>query len=330
MTVRNHKGSLRGISIYDIGKEVKKTDDKGRVNKNSPSIVSNVRPQKPELKEGYRIFGPNQLASLLVPRQELTANQTIAGFQRDITRPHIRRIGESLQRGDPMPALELAIYRNSLWIVDGQHRALGAIIANEKIPVLIRKLDADQMRKLFASQARARKVNPSTLILSSDNPYAEYVQEAVTSSNLDQSPWFDMVTHRTSSPTRLTPHQLFESITRYSANTVTSHIGGVVTAKEFQRDKADELSGLFKAFGSKKSNPLAFRPISIRAITYAAILIVRRGGSDSEDIHRWKSHMPSFPWSEYSHLRQSKDLAVQLIFHWNKRLHESNKIKIDM
>lgn len=325
---RSHQGQLKGISIYDIAKTIQKADESGRVHKASPSIVEGITPKKPALTEGFKIFGPDELATLLVPKQELTDQQTIAGFQRDITRPHIRRIGESLERNEPMPVVEVAIYSNALWAVDGQHRALGGILARKDIPVVVRRMTADEMRKLFASQAKARKVNQSTLILSADNDYAEYVQDAVTASNAQENAWFGMVAWKTSSQTRLTPSQVFEAVTRYVANIVSTHTSRVTEVKEFERDKADELAVLFKAFGTKKTNPLAFRPASIRAITYAAVLIIRRTGSMSEDIRRWQAHMSQFPWEEYVHLRKSKDLAYALIQHWNKRLHAENRIKV--
>lgn len=323
----SHQGSLRGTTLYEIAKGIQKADPKsGKVNQNSPSIVEGLKPKKPPMQEGYHIFGPEELASLLVPRQELTENHTIAGFQRDITRPHIRRIAVDLEKNEPMPVLEIALYRNALWAVDGQHRGLGAILARENMPVVIRHMTADEMKKLFASQAKARRVNPSTLILSSDNPFAEYVQDAVTASNVRDNPWFGMVTHKTSSQTQLTPAQVFEAIAKYVSSIIGTHTGNVVDKKVFEREKADELAYLFRAFGTKRTNPWAFRPIAVRAITYAAVLIIRRQGSIAEDLRRWQNHMPQFPWEEYAHLRKSKDLALALIGHWNKRLHARNKV----
>jgi len=319
------QGKIKGVSLFEIGKDIKQTDARGKVNKNSPSIVDNINPQSVPTTEGYHIVSPNQLASLLVPKQEVKDGK-IVGFQREVTKTHARRIAKSIEAGEPLPVLEIGLYRNAAWAVDGQHRALGAIIAGAKLPIVCRKLGIEEMRKLFASQRKARRVNPSVLILSDDNDYAEYIQESVTD---DNHPWASLVTYRNSSDTKMTPHQAYECIVRYVGGTLGTHIQAIVQGKPFDRRLADELSTLFLAFGTKKTNPLAFRPIAIRAITYAAVLIVMRKGSKKADIDRWISHMPKFPWEDYMGIRKSKELAYMLIRHWNKRLLEGRRISIE-
>jgi len=324
----NHQGALRGTPIYEIGKSVLKVNAAGKANKNSPSIVKGLKPKQPPMTEGYHILSPEQLASLLVPKQELTDKGTISGFQREIARPHIRKISADLLNGDPTPVLELSLYRNALWAVDGQHRALGAIDAGVPIPVVIRKLDAGQMRKLFASQYKARKINASTLILSADDAFSEYVQDAVTASSPQDNPWYGMVAAKTSSTSRLTPSQVHEFVLKYVSSTVGQHSQQLVRTHKFEREFANEGAELIKAFGTKRSNPLAFRPAAVRALAYAAIFIIRRRGSKASDIKRWKTHMATFPWHEYAAVTKSKDLAVHLIRHWNKRLLAENKVPL--
>lgn len=322
MGTTSHKGKLRGTSIYELGKTVKRAYGSGKVNPDSKSIVDGLKPVKVNLEEGYHIVEPKHLASFLVPRQEVKEGR-IHGFQRpEITRPHIRRISESIQEGTPMPAIEVAQYKNSLWIVDGQHRALGGIDANSAMPVLVRRLDAEQQRQLFASQSRARRVDPSTLVLSADDDYSEYIQDAVTSNS---NPWNDIVTYSTSSTTRITPNQMFTAIIGYMASAVR-HDRRIVDTVMFERSKADELAMLYKAFGNKKTNPLAFKPLSLKAITYAAIFVIRRTGSRPQDIERWINWMPIFQFNEYQGLRSSKELGTAMIRHWNKRLSVENKI----
>jgi hypothetical protein len=318
------QGQLRGTAIFDIASKIQQTIE-GKVHKNSPPITQGLKPKKRIWQEGYHILQPDEILSLLVPKQEIDQG-LIHGFQRpDISRPHVRRIGEALVDDTPMPTIEIAQYRNAYWLVDGQHRALGAIIARTAIPALIRKMDAEEMRTLFASQSKAMKVNPSTLVLSANDPFSEYVQDAVTDKD---NVWSPLVTHSVSSSTKLTPKQMFDAVSRYVSSNVSAHVARHIESYKFDKDKADELGKLLSAFGTKRTNPLAFRPISIKGITYAAVIIIRRRDSRSSDIDRWMEWMPKFPFEQYPGLRRSKELATFLIYHWNKRLSSDNKIAL--
>lgn len=319
------KGALKGKTVFDLASEIRRTDSKGNVTKVSPPVTEGIKPKKFPLKEGYQVLKPEEVSSMLVPTQELVDGK-IHGFQRPVKNYHARRIAEAIMEGKPLPAIEAALYRNAVWVVDGQNRAIGSIIAGREVPVLIRHLNADEMRNLFVDQSKGKAVNPSIIVLSASNDFAEYVQDAVTDSS--NHPWGNMVTHRISSEKHITPFQMYSSVLGYVTSTLGRHVTELADSAEFNKTYADELAVLFKAFGTKTSNPIAFRPVGIKAMSYSAVTIIRRQGSRKADVDRWVDWMPRFPWEEYMGIRKSKELAVMMIRHWNKRLHDSNKIKL--
>jgi hypothetical protein len=319
----NVKGSLRGITVYEIGKTIQRSVD-GRVNKNSPSIVEGIKPAKKTLDEGSYTLEPKHILTLLVPTQKVE-NGKIHGFQREAKKPHIRKIATAMGAGKKMPVIEVGLYKNGAWLVDGQQRALAAIIANVPVDVFARKLTAEEMHDLFADQQKQLKINPSTLVLSASDDFSEYVQDAVTDNS---HPWNSLVTYALYSESKMTPKQMFDSVSGYVTNTIGAHIARNIEDYTFDKDRADELAKLFSAFGNKKTNPLAYRPVGIKAITYAATIIVRRNESKKQDIERWGTWMPKFPFEQYLSIRKSKELASMMIRHWNKRLSKENRIKV--
>jgi hypothetical protein len=317
------KGSLKGTSVYKIGKTIQRSVD-GRVNKNSPSIVEGLKPKKRILSEGYHVLSPDELAGLLIPTQEVSDGK-IHGFQREAKKPHIRKASKAIAEGTIMPVAEIGIYQNSNWIVDGQQRAFAAIIAGESLAVVARKMSAGQMHDLFANQQKQLRINPSLLVLSANDEFSEYVQDAATSSD---HVWTNLVSSGISSSTKMNAKQAFDSIVMYVGDALGAHVARNIGHYTFNREKADELGKLFSAFGTKKTNPVAYRPIAIKAITYSAILIIRRNGSTAKDIDRWINHMPKFPFNEYMAITRSKDLSVMMIRHWNKRLQANSRIPL--
>jgi hypothetical protein len=193
------------------------------------------------------------------------------------------------------------------------------------LDVYARKLTAEEMHDLFADQQKQLKINPPTLVLSASDDFSEYVQDAVTSST---NPWSKLVTHALSSESRITPKQMFDSVSGYVTNTIHSHVARNIEDYTFDKERADELAKLFSAFGTKKTHPLAFRPIGIKAIAYSATVIIRRNGSKPADIQRWANWMPKFPFEEYMGIRKSRELAAMMIRHWNKRLSKEKRIAI--
>lgn len=322
----NPKAPLKGRSILELAKTIQRADKQGKVIKTSPTIDEGLKPKRVSLEEGYYILAPEEVLTLLVPTQIVEGGK-IHGIQREPKRAHIRRVAKAVQDGKLMPAIEIGLYNNAAWVVDGQQRGLAAVLARESIPALARKMTEDDMRQLFADQSKGMNVNPSVIILSASDPFSEYVQDAVTD---PVHPWSPMVTHLQSSPTKMTPKQMFDVVGAYVTNTLGEHVSKRVQdgSYKFDRRTADELAVLFKAFGNKRTNPLAFRPIGIKAIAYASVLIIRRNGSRASDIRRWQTWMPRFPWADYAGIRSSKELGYLLVSHWNKRLGQENRIPI--
>jgi hypothetical protein len=319
------KGRLRATKLFDIGKEIQRTDDRGKVTTTSPPITEGLKPGHFPLKEGYHVVTPEQLASLNVPRVEII-NGRIHGFQRpEITKPHVRRISRAMEAGEPMEVLEVGLYKNSAWLVDGQHRGLAALMSRLPLPVVARKLSVEEMESLFSNQTKSKRINPSLTVQTAKTDFARYVQDAITE---NKHPWNSLVTAQMSSQKKLTAHQVHEAVVHYVGNSLGSHTRTLVESAKFDKELSDELATIYKAFGTKNTNPLAFRPVAVRAITGAAILIIRRGGSRPKDIKRWKNWMPLFPWNEYMGIRSSKDLTVFLVRHWNKRLSKENRVKV--
>jgi len=293
-------------------------------------IMKGIKGHKyPTGKEGYRIATPEELASLLVPVQEVVDGQII-GFQRPLNVTKARKIAEAIKAGEPMPAIEIALHKNAAWANDGQHRAAGAIIARAELPTLARHLDEDEMKALFAGQAKRSTVNPSILVLSATDPFSEYVQDAVTSPN-GAHPWSWLVTSATSSKTRLTPNQMRLMVAAYVTGTMSAGGGGAameVLKKPFDRNLADTAATIIGAFGGKEANPAAYRVHTLRASIYAAIIIVRRHHQDeAAAITRWKNHMPKFRFDRYM-MSNAEELTPVLINHWNKGLADNKRVPL--
>ena len=101
------------------------------------------------------------------------------------------------------------------------------------------------------------------------------------------------------------------------------------TLEEFDARLADQLGRLIACFGTKTTNPLAFRAKSLRAISFAAIHIVRRNDhwQGAKDEERWIRHMPQFDFANYAHLgNREMEMALLLVDHWNKRLPEPRRV----
>lgn len=307
---------MKGTPIADLlkGHQIRKDDPR--------PILDGLKLERfPTDGEGYLIATPEQLATLLVPRQEIRDGR-ITGFQRDLDVRRARKVAKAIQDGTPMPTIEVALHRNAAWITDGQHRAAAGVIVRQALPTLMRKLDEAEMRALFASQAQARSVNPSTLVLSASDPLSEYIQDAVTS---DDHSWAPLVTYAVQSKTRLTPNQAANIIGPYCANTLHVH-GGHKFGDAFDHERAEELAPLIACFGTKETNPAAFRNVALRAITYAAICILRRHEDTPQARKRWARIMPKFPFHRYLAVNSALDMVPLLIGHWNKRLDPAKRV----
>lgn len=307
-------------TIYEIAKTIKRAEEGEKARSNAPSIVAGMAPESFTARPGARWLSPLQLLSLVVPTLA-RSNGGFAGFQRDEIAVHARKIARAVRNGVPMPVLEVALLPDgTLWLVDGQHRALGAVIADAMALAVIRKATEEEAQALFSNQGKGRGVNPNVLVLGARDPFSEYVQDALTSPD---HRWSELVGAHASA-NRISANQMFKAVEAYcSDRRGTNHH---TPDEAFDRGLADEMGLLLTAFGTKQTNPAAFRPMAVRAITGAAILVIRRNGSRREDVDRWTRHMPQFPFASYLHLRRESELTDALLSHWNKRLSVERRV----
>ncbi len=168
------------------------------------------------------------------------------------------------------------------------------------------------------------KINPSNLIMSGTDELSTYIQDAIVEK---KHSWYGLVTEKSSSKVKLTAKQAADAARRYSQNVLSENMREK-TFEEFDPKMGDEMAMLLRSFGSKEGNPMAFKPKAVRAITYAAVIVIRRQGSRKTDVARWNNWMVNFPFHEYAAVSKSRELAFLLVRHWNKKLSKANKIEI--
>ena len=322
--------SAKWPTIFELAASIPQVDLTGqhpRGGRNRPPVTQGLTPEKFPAEAGLHEVTPAQLCSLRVPKIEV--NGDIRGFQREKVNRHARKIAKAMLAGDEMPPIIVSIFKDGLaYVDDGQHRALGAVIARKNLEVVVKQRTIAQARKLFANQAKARNLRSDDTILTGDSALEIYIQDAVT---CDDHPWSDLVATYHNSPTKMTPTSMATIVGSFTFNTMNAGVQFLCNkpAEEFDPKEADKLAAMIRAFGTKRTNPLAFRARSLRAITYAAVHIFRRSHTlKPEDYDRWRRHMPTFDFSKFGHLLlRENDLALELIAHWNKRLPEERKVK---
>ena len=293
--------------------------------KNANSVAMGLIPEPFPATEGYFVVSPAQLASLKVPKIEVGSD--IKGFQRDKMNTHARRIARSLLDGIEVPPITVSIFPDGeAYIGDGQHRALGAIIAGKNLEVVVKRRTVEEARKLFAAQSKARKVKRDDTLLTGDSPIELYIQDALTSFD---HPWSDLVAVSKSN-TKMTPTTMATMLGSFVFNTFNQGVNYYTSKgeKDFDKKKADQLAKLVKSFGVRTTNPVAFRGVTLRAIANAATFVFQRNpNATTKDEERWMKHMPSFDFSKFPHiLTKEAELTAALVTHWNKRLPEERRV----
>lgn len=331
MTVSKDQLSENWPTIFELASQIPQVDlaRVGRVrggSKNRPPVTQGLIPESFPTAPGLHEVTPEQLASLRVPKIEV--NGDIRGFQREKVNQHVRSIARALVDGEEMPPLIISIFPDgNAYVDDGQHRALAAIVVRQKLEVVVKHRTIEQARKLFANQSKARGVKSDDTLLTGDSALELYIQDAVTT---DGHPWSQLVAPYKSDK-KMTPTTMAIMVGAYVFNTLNQGVNFYVSrdANDFDTRLADQLAGFVEVFGTKATNPLAFRGRTLRAIAYAAIYIFRRNPNvQPGDVERWKKHMPSFDFGKYPHLiGKETEMALMLVEHWNKRLNESRKVQ---
>lgn len=315
-------------TLYELTKEM-------RIDKSSGVVLgTKITPVPFDKTTGYRIVEPEALGSLKVPvvtLDEVGGHGNLAGFQRNYQPLRARKIAQAILSGTEMPPILVSIDENGEPIItDGQHRAIGSMLAGSRLGVIVEARPRKKAQELFANQRLGVQPPNDYLILAGTGPFNEYVQDAVTSTT---HPWANIVgpgkyIGGSGSTTKITPAQMYTLLVQYvgdqagirSSSAIVSGLQG-----RWDDKTADELAGLISCFGTKESNPNAFKGNSLRAIGVVATLAIRRTGRHQKDIDRWKTHMPTFNFGLYSHLGTG-GIGDNLIAHWNKRLRDTSRI----
>lgn len=290
---------------------------------------------KPEAfprREGLRKITPGQLLSVRVPVARI-ANGRIEGYQRKFKAAKARAIARWLHDNRAeyirtMPVIEISVLPDGqAFYTDGQHRAAGAVIEGVPIRAVITRRTVEEARRLFTLQGLATRPPRSLLIIDSDGPFEEYIQDALT---CDNHKWSKLITSTESgkSSTKMSPTTAFTLLQIYVIGRLSPagrDIGQNIDAGKFDVDAADQLAALVSAFGQKSTNRMAHSAIGLRAIALTARQVFRNQEPHADDFNRWLRIMPAFQFSDYAYLRSSKELADQMIKYWNVRLPKNRK-----
>lgn len=317
-------------TIKEICDVVYQTDAAGRVpiRATPVPVTKGLAIRDAPKKQGLVQITPEQALSIIVER--VTVNGSIDGYQRvqDIT--HARRIAAALRRGEDLAEVSLALDGNAVYADDGAHRLIACVIARKPIWATIRRRSSEQRAARFASQQKARRVGADVLALSSSTAIHRYVQDAVVArKNGLEHPWVPLVGAKNTSAV-MGPHLAVSALANYSlavrGNNLLQRLDEQRIDEAFKPAQGEELARLFLTFGTKSTNPLAFRPAAVRAVADAAVTVIARQGWKKQDVDRWTRHMASFDWAGYAWVRSSRELASVLIRHWNKRLSEDKRV----
>jgi hypothetical protein len=311
-------------TIFELAAQIPEVDlrspGRTRGGKNRPHVAKGLEPEPFPTDQPYFYASVPQILSLRVPVIEI--NGGIRGFQREKMSIHARQIARAMLQGKEMPPVIVSVFPDGKgYLTEGQHRAIGAIIARMPLEVVVKQRTVAQARELFANQTKARRVKSDDTLLTGDSPLELYIQDALTS---DDHPWSDLVGQR-ATDRRISPTTMAISVGAYVYNSMNNGISfySVRPLEQWDEKKANELSRLIRPFGTKQTNPMAFRGSSIRAIAYAALHIVRRNPEwrGDRDMERWRSHMPKFDFGKRPHLlSKENEMSIEMVAHWNKRL----------
>lgn len=316
-------------TIFELASQIPYMDLSvpGQGKKNRPSVAQGLVPEPFPIDKPYFFASVPQILSLRVPILEIDGG--IRGFQRGKGIHHAREIARAINAGKEMPPALISVFPDGLaYIGEGQHRALGAVIAQMPLECVVKKRAVADARELFSNQTKAKNVKTDNTLLTGNSPLEIYIQDALTT---DKHLWSDMVGLQ-ASDLRMSPTTMANIVGAYVFNALHNGVRSFVSKPESQWDEkyANELARLIQPFGTKVTNPLAFRGNPLRAISYAAVWIIRRNPAwrGDKDFERWRAHMPKFDFAKYPHiLNKEHDLAHEMVRHWNKRLPEARLVR---
>jgi len=315
-------------TIFELASTIPQIDlNTLRGAKNRPPVTQNLIPTEFPVQEGYFEASPEQLASVIVPKVEVT--NEVRGFQREKVNAHARKIAQAMLAGEEMPPVMLSIFPDDkVYVDDGQHRMLASMITRMPLEVVVKRRTVEQARKIFAAQSRAKALRRDDTLLTGDSPLELYIQDALTS---DDHPWSALVGVR-ATRYRMSPTTMAASAGAYGFNSLAMSINDFIRRpeKEFDEQRAATMADLIHAFGSKTTNPVAFKGGVIRAITLAAVHIFLRTDTapTAKDYARWMTVMPGFDFFKHPHLLSKEhQLSVVMVDHWNKRLPEARRVR---
>lgn len=302
------------------------------VSRGGKSATRNFSPQPFPRREGLRKITPEELLSVRVPVVRIIEGR-IEGYQRKFTPRKARAIARWLEanRADylrTMPVIEISVTPDGeAFYTDGQHRAAGAVMAGLPLRAVITRRSQSEARRLFALQGKATRPSRDLLIIDSEGPFEEYIQDAITS---DNHPWSCLITsaQNGSSKTKISPtaaHTMLQIYIRGINQSAARAVGTVTDPGQFDKKSADLLADLILCFGKKTSNPLAYSAIALRAISLTARAVLMDRVPHPEDLERWYRHMPKFEFRDYAYLKSSNELADKMIKHWNFRMPPNRK-----
>jgi hypothetical protein len=321
-------------TIFEIAQGISQKSGAGKANKYSTSIVDGLTPVPTPRRTGIVELTREQALSIRVERVNFN-DATVGGYQRPRTNlKKVWQISDMITRGGYVPKVELGLDGGFLYAVDGHHRILGHIIAGKPFLADVTPMTYAQRVEAFAVQRFQSKISADNLVLAADDKVSAYVRDAIENPD---NPFHSLIGF-TSSATKISPGMGWSIMARYSAKIVGSSISigshhaftqslRSLSNKDVATD-CEELARLLACLGSKRANPIAFKPAALGSILDLAVVAIARKPQPHEYlVKRWISHMPAFPWKEHAHLAaRSGELRAPLVHHWNKRLSEANKV----
>lgn len=308
------------------------------VQRGGKPATGNLKPGRFPRGEGLKTLKPQELLAVRVPKTRIV-NGKIEGYQRNFNAEKARSIARWIAANPDdyiktLPVIEISIVGTGndfyAFYTDGQHRGAGGVISVMPIRAVITRRTEDEARRLFTLQGKASRVSSNLLIIDSDGPFEEYIQDALTD---EAHPWAKLISSSIngSSANRISASAAFTMLQIYVRGKYTPPgriIGNNPDTDEFDKKAADELATLMSVFGTRTSNPLAYSSTGLRAIARSARAILMDHERHVDDWNRWLRHMPIFRFADYAYLKSNIEMANALIKHWNKQLPAKRKIRL--